>query len=421
MVNSIDNQPPVNISRIKGGQKKDKLEKKKDATPLKIKLSADPQMKFDSTPDMSDNIGSLHNVMHYGIDRAEKWTGLDQSRWGRLSTTVLLRSIATLYANGLYHELGGHGAKYREFGCTPPHNMTPPNFGQIPKDNEAHNICKARLNQTQRVVATANGPNATQFKAQDIISNAVADGSLGLSQAMAYLFAKLDYASYSVRYFGLFGRFGDGGGDLAGYYTGMAYKHLDDLEQKYGITQVSTRNLWDGTPNFPLHALTAGAIWTLLDPALYYSFKSTLSYIWSGKRDVTLPRIMPVPHFIMSTDGPEFRLVTHFRTKALKNTALSPYLGVTATHNDRSYTFGGSLTDLQVWRFSLNGTFDVWKRPAGWGGGAGVELLYRLTNSLWIMDSPSLGGRMKCKTGGHNFVDRLEAGCSGSFILATDV
>jgi len=421
MVNSIDNQPPVKISRIKAGQKKGELEKKNDAPPLKIKLSADPQMKFDSTPDMSDNLGSLHNVMHYGIDRAEKWTSLNQSKWGRLATTVLLRSLTTLYANGLYHELGGHGAKYREYGCSPPHNMALPNFGQIPKDDEEHNKCKAGLNQAQRVVATANGPNSTQFKAHDIISNASARGSLELSQAMAYIFAKLDYAAYAIRYFGLFEKFGDGGGDLAGYYTGMGFKHLDDLEQKYGIREVSTRNLWDGTPNFPLHALTAGAIWTLLDPALYYSFKNSLRYIWSANRGVALPRILPVPHFIMSADGPEFRLVTHFRSRRLKNAVLSPYLGVTATHSDRSYNFGASLTKLRLWRYTLNASFDVWKKPAGWGGGAGVELMYRLTDKLWIMGSPSLGGRMKCKTEGHNFVDPLKSGCTGSFSIATDV
>ena len=427
---SLRKDSPLTIAK---GQEKQKAETEENEgkdklPPLEIQLQYSiTHPKLIDMKTWAPNFLSLHNLIISGTNHLGRLIGTEKSTFGRFGESLFEWVTASLYLGGIFHEVAGHGAAYREFGCSPKHDFVPPRWGNFYVFK-----CLPDLTYEEKAHGDARGMEATQFLSRHVAAKAMAGGEMPYNHSVFLANLKLDTTLYiltgSPLIFKLPNNFGgDGAGDPERYMNTMALKHyFEDIgnEIEYSCNSSKTSCEWrwpEGIKtNFSFNALKAGAIWNLLDPLFVLSWYNIGRYIGTGKKSIKLPWILPQTNFLMTPDGPEFILRVPFRLNSLKGALIDPYVSTTANYlgEERAYAFGTSVSNIKIESeksgdFTFGFSFDIWNKPyLGWGGAAGAEISYTPVKNLWLLDSPTVGINFVYKTYGHLFGENLEEGYS---------
>ncbi|MFA4967298.1 MAG: hypothetical protein WC624_03665, partial [Candidatus Margulisiibacteriota bacterium] len=352
---------------------------------------------------------------HKAIEPASDKLGTRNTGGGRFLQALVFDFPITLYSGGVMHEIWGHGAIAREFGCYPSYNLL--HWGE---SSDSDYACYARLNKEQHILGGTGGMEATQYLGHFTFKQMMLRGQGSYAEALMHV----DLIGDTVNYLFNWGTpktrlapnpnegnydypFKDGRGDIATYWTDMAYLRLERLKQSHSVKEISDKNLWNG-PNFPFGVLQFGALWTsVLNPAFIHSAYHIGEYIADGKTSYAMPRVLPATNFVLTPEGPDFyfRLPTRFGDK--NPVLFDPYVRRTGNYSDNAYGTGFDLMGRQNSWLTWRAGGDTWKQFRGWGGGirAGADIRIPNTNVI-------LGADWSCKTFGYAFGQQEKAGCN---------
>jgi hypothetical protein len=377
----------------------------------------DTRQFLGDMPTGAQNLYTLRLLLERkAIEPASEKLGTRNTGGGRFLQALVFDWPITLYTGGVMHEIWGHGAREREFGCYPSYNML--HWGE-------NSGCGGVLQTKEQDVLhdTSGGMEGTQYMGHFTLKQTMLRGRGSYAEALLHVDLIGDTVNYifnwgtpgsilsPYRNFGTYDYpFEYRRGDIANYWTDMAFLKLERLKQSYSLKEISDQNLWNG-PNFPFGVLQFGALYTsVLNPAFIYSAYQIGNYIADGKTSYNMPRVLPATNFVLTPEGPDFyfRLLTRFGDK--NPVLFDPYVRRTGNYSDNAYGAGfdliGKPNDWLTWR----GGGDIWKQFHGWGGGirAGADIRIPKTNVILGMD-------FSHKTFGYAFGQREEEGFDVKF------
>jgi len=397
-----------------------------------ISLEVDIRLNLTNPADLdmgtwNPNAVTVHNGLVYATDLAAdkiaKMVQLKQNSVGAIFARFARALafdwfLASLYVGGVSHETFGHVAAGRRYGKNMSQNFVPPHFGGGSSDGSV------RLTPEQDVYSTGIGPEVTSHIGFLLTKSAMQKGQLRYNHSIFVVDTLLDVINYVLFESPIWLKpsHDDFRGDPGTYYSEMNNWRYEKLKQEYGILEVVDKKLWDGTPGFSWNSMEWGAGLSLLNlPIHLYNIGR---YIATGKKNVEMPFIWPHYSFMLSPGGPKSRLDLFIRLDSLNGVVFDPHYSMTLndSHEDRSYSFGLDVSNVDLdfgkWaHFTVGASFDVWKRPEGWGGAGSGEVVYSPKVRLGPFDSFGLGVSAICKTHGHLFGEILEEGCTVRSIL----
>jgi len=408
-------KPTAPAKKEEAGQEEKPVRPRRKSYPLRY----DPDFSARS---MGHNIFTGYNLgIDYVLEPLAVATRFENNGFGRLFVAIVYEAWA-LYAGGVQHEIGGHGGRYREIGCSPHHDMWPfpIKFGQITKYN-----CSFTLNLEQDILTAMGGTEATQVLA-NITSRQMMLHGANVAKAIGYLDFHLDLSNY----IGVWNNpgYSDGSltpftedennypehfGDIHAYWKYMSGKELAHLKQFHTLKEIHANNLWTG-PNFSYNNIRAGAIWNAADPLTLFLAYQVLRYVFTGNKEFEIPDFLPRTNFVLSPEGPEYYLTLPFR---VKETLFEPYLRSTFNYDKNAYGAGLDVFNIPIpiksSHLVLEAGTHVWNAHQGPGVSASLGVHTNILGKAWRpLEKYYLSGGVIVKTDGYVFGQPLEQGGS---------
>lgn len=323
-----------------------------------------------------------------------------------LKLVFLDEPIAELNAT-VVHEVGGHGARGREFDLRPTYHFFLPGIYRLlfaardESDVGAFTafITSGIVDEPREIITTLGGLEANYVHAWWINARIVrAHGEVHHGDLLVYGVSKLTYASSffspSLQ------RLRVGSNDIESYVTGLQ-------EFSNGWRAEDRRSI--------ARRLGAGYLWNLADPTLLYSFYATLvSTLFHGERISQMP--LPTVGGLTMLLSPRYGLTPFGAEQVLdaflaneQGTMLGVYARVGTSGLASYYGAGARVLGIPIRdRITLGAELDVWRQPEIVRDERGLFDAPRrmginagLYGELRITDLVSITGKLSGKTAGY--------------------
>ena len=247
------------------------------------------------------------------------------------------RFIGAYYIQLLNHEIGGHGARAREFGLNTSYNLSPFNAST----RYSGNSTKFYDYPLQKKIAlNVAGIQASHLLAENIKGRYFEFNNINPTYGISYFSSQLDQPTYI-----LFSSSKNEKDDIAGY--------IKNINALYNANYFSKAKL------------KRYAVLDLLDPFMWYS-----AYSYAINQDINVPMFkisenieyLPATRAVLATYGLERKLVNHFRFNKEQYVQLSLSYGKNMNH--KSYAVGVNAYDMVNLNFvNLGAELMVWSQP----------------------------------------------------------